>query len=49
MARFNGVLDQIKKPECQIVIGVLLQAKSRQLATWKRLMPALWRPPTGQG
>jgi dynein heavy chain len=37
MARFNGVLDQIKKPECQTVINVLLQAKSRLLNTWKKL------------
>lgn len=37
MARFNGVLDQIKKPECQTVINVLVQAKSRLLGTWKKL------------
>lgn len=31
MAKFNGLLDQIKSHECAAVIGVLQFAKSRQL------------------
>ncbi|EDQ85635.1 uncharacterized protein MONBRDRAFT_29039, partial [Monosiga brevicollis MX1] len=37
MAKFNGILDQIKAPSCQKVIAILVQAKSRVIPEWRRL------------
>lgn len=31
MAKFNSLLDQIKGPECKVVVGVLHAAKSKLL------------------
>jgi dynein heavy chain len=37
MAKFNGVLDQIKLPAHQNVITILVRAKSRLITEWRRL------------
>eukprot|EP00043_Microstomoeca_roanoka_P013217 m.129292 g.129292 ORF g.129292 m.129292 type:complete len:4796 (-) comp15694_c0_seq1:72-14459(-) len=37
MAKFNGVLDQMKESRCQNVVTVLHHAKSRLLSEWRRL------------
>jgi dynein heavy chain len=37
MAKFNGLLDQIKGNTCQTVVSALHQSKSRHLEAWRRL------------
>ncbi len=37
MAKFNGLLEQIKSPTCTSTVGILHQGKSRLLDEWRRL------------
>jgi len=37
MAKFDGVLGQIKRPDCVKVVTILYRAKSKVLTEWKRL------------
>jgi len=37
MAKFNGLLDQIKGPQCATVVTVLYQTKCKHVETWRHL------------